>query len=147
MQRRELLILLPIAALFIIGCGKNEQEGRDAKSPVEKDSSLERSELIKKDEGKQKVLRYPNGNKKLVGRYEEGKREGVWSSWYEDGQLKSEAKYRNGKRHGFSKTWYPNGQLRYKGRYHHGERSGEWTFYDREGEVVKKERYDPKESE
>jgi antitoxin component YwqK of YwqJK toxin-antitoxin module len=52
-----------------------------------------------------------------VGRYEDGKKEGIHRKWYEDRgwdedcQLKSETNFSNGIIYGVSKGWFKNGQI------------------------------------
>lgn len=127
----EWALLLLILTLF--RCGAGEEGGGEKTSRV--DSLEKKDPLLQEEEKEQKLVRYPNGKKKMTGKYKDGERHGVWSSWYRDGSLQSEMRYKDGKRHGFYKTWYPNGNLRYEGRYHHGERSGEWKFYNKNGEL------------
>ncbi len=131
MGRSKLLLILMLAPL-LIECGNEKKQG-DGKEKVHTATDS----LLKKDGKKQELVRYPNGNKKLTGTYRNGKRHGVWSSWYKDGSLKSELRYEKGQRHGFYKTWYKNGQLRYEGQYRHGKRSGTWKYYNKEGELIK----------
>lgn len=136
-SRRWTLLLL--APLFF-GCGAGEKESSESGSKVD---SLEKEDpLLQKEGNEQELIRYPSGEKKMTGKYEDGEREGVWSSWYRDGTLRSECRYKDGKRHGFYQTWFKNGKLRFKGQYHHGKRTGEWKFYDKNGELIRTEKFD-----
>ena len=43
--------------------------------------------------------------------------------------------YKNGKREGLWESYYRNGQLHTKGQYRKGKREGEWEFYYRNGQL------------
>ena len=99
--------------------------------------------------------RYPNGKKKSVANYINGKREGlytVWhlngqkaseqnyingmeegvgTAWYETGQKRMEGNFANGKKEGLSTEWYKNGQKRMEGNFKNGKKEGLWTAYEK----------------
>lgn len=130
MDRFKIIPLL--LTLFLFSCTDGEKER----------NKNEEDPLLRKDSSGQELVRYPNGNKKMTGRYRDGKRHGVWTSWYKDGSKKSELRFQHGKRHGFYQTWYKNGNLRYNGAYHHGERTGTWKYFDQKGELIKTQKFD-----
>lgn len=140
MERWTGTIWLVTIAWTLSACSGGSED--KSQSPSEEEKAIQSDSLLKKSPGKEsELVRYPDGSKKLTGHLENGKRHGVWSSWYKDGSLKSELRYRHGKRHGFYKTWYKNGQLRYKGQYHHGERTGTWKFYGKSGALINKKNF------
>ncbi len=47
---------------------------------------------------------------KQSGRYQFGKKDGLYNSWYSDGQKKSESTYKDGEKVGTWTYWYENGQ-------------------------------------
>lgn len=49
-----------------------------------------------------------------IGKYVNGKEDGVCKGWYENGQLESEYNYKDGKKEGVQKSWYKNGQLEFE---------------------------------
>lgn len=55
---------------------------------------------------------YPSGKKGLEGNYKDGKRDDVWTWFYENGTKKRETNYRGGKENGLQIIWYKNGQKR-----------------------------------
>ena len=59
-----------------------------------------------------------------IGKYVNGKPEGVQKEWYENGQLENEWNYKDGKEEGVQKGWYKNGQLQYEYNYKDGKREG-----------------------
>ncbi len=79
---------------------------------------------------------YENGNKRIEGAINEGKREGVWIFWFEHGSLWREVNYSKGIPDGIAKAYHENGALFYQGTFLQGEKHGEWSFFDVEGKLV-----------
>ena len=77
--------------------------------------------------------RYTNGQIKLSGDYLGGKKQGLWTGYYESGIKQSESSYNGGELHGKSSVFYNNGQVRYIGYYKNGLRDGQWIFFDENG--------------
>ena len=63
-----------------------------------------------------------------VGKYLNGKKEGIHKTWYDNGQLKSFGKFRRGKKEGVNKEWYDGGQLKETWYYLDGKRVGLCEF-------------------
>lgn len=80
---------------------------------------------------------YENGQLKMVGYLENGKREGLWRAYYPTGVKWSEGEFKNGKNHGTSKVYYQNGASRYEGFYIEGQRAGKWFFWNENSQLVK----------
>tara|TARA_R110001606_G_scaffold26570_3_gene85855 strand:+ start:64 stop:825 length:762 start_codon:yes stop_codon:yes gene_type:complete len=59
-----------------------------------------------------------------IGKYVDGKKEGVQKLWYDDGQLYSEKNYKDGKKEGIQKVWFENGQLWSEKNYKDGKAEG-----------------------
>jgi len=57
---------------------------------------------------------YENGQKESEGTYKGGEKDGFFDTWYENGQKESEGTYKNGKEDGLSTGWYENGQKKSK---------------------------------
>lgn len=87
---------------------------------------------------------YDNGQTRIQGNLLDGKRHGLWLSFYEDGVKWSEDEYFQGERNGKTISYYPTGIFRYKGVYIDDEPAGKWTFYDEEGKVDKEEDFSKK---
>ena len=66
--------------------------------------------------------------------YKNGKREGLWESYYRNGQLHTKGQYRKGKREGEWEFYYRNGQLECKGYYKNGNQDGLFQFYYAKGQ-------------
>ena len=124
------------------------------------------SRLVQFKRGKQDGLRidwWGNGQKMVQGRFLEGERHGLQSSWYlEEGQKQAENVYDNGKLisavvwkpngekcphtnvldgFGILVAYHPSGQKQGQGRYEDGEKEGLWIYYSEEGEEDHRETY------
>ncbi|MDX1350544.1 MAG: hypothetical protein R3279_09865 [Putridiphycobacter sp.] len=85
---------------------------------------------------------YPNGQLKMSGKLNNnGQKEGIWISYFENGKKNSESNFKNGVNDGYSMVWYPNGNVRYFGDYKDGKKVGDWTFYNEEGVFIKTESF------
>ena len=138
-MKRLLLIVLPV--LLIVGCSK----------PINDETLIDKDGLKYHPETKElysgKVFQNRMGGKKeFEGSYKEGKKDGLWTNWYENEQKSSEITYKNGKqyiirtykngkREGFWTWWYANGQKFYEDVYKDGEliESKKW---DRDGNLI-----------
>lgn len=92
-----------------------------------KDSILQNGEYIK---------HYKNSVIEIQGIMKDGKRDGLWKSFYENGLPWSETTFLEGKKEGKTTTWYDNNQKRYEGFYTNDFESGKWTFWDEKGKQV-----------
>ena len=88
------------------------------------------------------IEKYPNGNIQTEGwNNEEGLRDGIWYSYYENGVKWGETSYKNGLKEGHSIVFYPNGKVRYMGDYANDVKVGHWVFYLESGEIDTEEDY------
>lgn len=103
-----------LAALFAFGCAPQADEETKSNEP-----KVER------------VVEYhDNGMLSIEGTTIDGKRSGLWRSYYPTGLKWSETTFKQGVMEGPTVTYYPNGMMRYNGFYHDNDRSGLWNFYD-----------------
>lgn len=49
-----------------------------------------------------------------IGKYLNGKRDGLYRMWWSNCQLRDERNYKDGKNDGFERGWYEDGQLKYE---------------------------------
>jgi antitoxin component YwqK of YwqJK toxin-antitoxin module len=89
---------------------------------------------------------HENGQLKLEGPMVDGKRHGLWKSWYENGLKWSETTFSHGVKSGPTITYYENGMMRYNGEYLNDERVGLWNFYNEDGILEKKVDHDAVEN-
>ncbi len=102
---------------------------------TEQDTTIENGESI---------MKYPNGNLKMLGKIKNGKRDGLWKSFYENGVPWSETTFAEGIRNGKTTTWYENGKKRYEGFYTNDVESGKWTYWKESGEEADTKDFDKK---
>ncbi len=131
-------IYIVVVFLLLIGC-KEELTEKPVKmfpnGTVEEKHFLDTEGTVKKT-----IQYYKNGNIKIEGEFnDDGKREGMWKSYYENGQPWSIGEYQNGKQHGINRVYFPNGSVRYEGNWENDLKTGTWNFYDEKGGLVKSE--------
>ncbi|NLF42087.1 MAG: toxin-antitoxin system YwqK family antitoxin [Bacteroidales bacterium] len=91
---------------------------------------------------KKETIYFKSGKKHMEGNYKNNKREGKWTSWYDNGVIWSEGYYKDGLGHGERKAYYPNGKLRFQGMMENDKEVGVWQYYDENGSMVKEVDYD-----
>jgi antitoxin component YwqK of YwqJK toxin-antitoxin module len=84
---------------------------------------------------------YENGQLWSKGLYENGLREGIWEFYYENGQLWSKVSFKDDKQDGIWEKYWSNGQLSSKGSFKDGNRDGIWEYYDENGQLSSKGSY------
>ena len=135
----KVLYLLPLfAALLVAGCGEkspNEEAAaveplgdsaidKALKEAVDFDSLEERESLFYQNNepfsGWIKGM-YDSGQVKGIGRFKEGKPDGLQTAWHENGQKWNETTFKDGKEDGPFTEWHDNGQKAAEGTYKDGE--------------------------
>ena len=71
---------------------------------------------------------------KQSGRYQFGKKDGLYNSWYENGQKGKEGTFKNDIGEGKWTYWYENGQKWKEGTYKDGREDGLWTYWYENGQ-------------
>ena len=144
MIKRKTLLLL----LLIVGCSKLIDEP----SLIEKDGVVYLPQSDKPYSGD--VSKLDNFGKTLLkGTHKNGKKDGLWTWWYENGEKKNEGTFKNGQENGLHRWWYENGQKSKEGTYkdgkqvelvtswyENGQKGKEGTFKD--GELVSENCWD-----
>ena len=77
---------------------------------------------------------YESGNKKKKGNYKDGKKEGLWISWYDNGVKKQVGTYKDDRPDGILTSWYDNGKKYREGMYKYGVPFGFFTFWYKNGQ-------------
>ena len=75
------------------------------------------------------------------GNYKDGKRDGKWTSWYEDGLKLSEGNYKDGMKDGKWTSWYENGLKWTDRNYKDGKEDGKSTEWFANGQIKSEENY------
>ena len=81
-------------------------------------------------------LYYKNGEIKTFVIFKNGKRNGVYKSYYEDGTILLESMYINGVQEGFEKCYYNNGKIKEENNFKNGERNGVCKTYSKDGQLL-----------
>ena len=84
------------------------------------------------------ITYYSYGQMWSKGEYKNGKEEGPWVIYWGNGHLSGEGEYRNGKKEGPWVFYWINGELLGKGDHRNGKKEGPWVFYWDDGETWNK---------
>ena len=68
------------------------------------------------------------------GSFKDGKRDGLWVSYYYNGQLKWKGNYKDGKVDGPFVSYWDNGKLQSEGTLKDGKEVGPWFYNPRNGQ-------------
>ncbi len=141
-------ILVALISIALFACKHNEEK-KNTNTSANADTSKTKvvDFIFKKDsvlENGESIKRYKNGVIEMQGTMKNGKREGLWKSFYENGSKWSETTFAGGKKNGKTITWFPNEQKRYEGYYTNDIESGSWTFWNDKGKEVSKKNYENK---
>jgi len=112
-MRKTLLIILPL----LLSVGLSQQE-YDLNSIEEKNGVWFQKDGEEVVSGK--VFQMVGSKKVPLGKMKEGKKDGLWTDWYENGQKEKEGTYKDGKPDGLWTMWYENGQKKSEGTYEDG---------------------------
>ena len=111
---KRLFIIFPL--LLIVGCSKPISE----ETLIDKDFLKYHPETKELYSGEVFQNRM-GGEKEFEGSYKDGKKDGLWTTWYENGQKNSERTYKDNKRDGLWTEWYENGQKKSEGTWKNGK--------------------------
>jgi antitoxin component YwqK of YwqJK toxin-antitoxin module len=82
-----------------------------------------------------KLPDYSENAKVEEGRYEEGKKIGVWKTYYPNGNIKSEITYTNNRPKGYAKMYYENGKMQEEGIWENNRWVGDYKAYHSNGQL------------
>ncbi len=136
----KLLVLVLALSINIIFIGCNNQLNKEVVETYDDGSPKTVSfyNISNKDKEVVKEIQYyKNGQKRYVGLFEDGKRNGKWFFWFKNGNKWSEGYFIAGVRTGKTKVYQENGKLLYTGEYLNGKKHGVWKFYNKEGDKTK----------
>ncbi|MDQ3046292.1 MAG: hypothetical protein M3R27_02005 [Bacteroidota bacterium] len=141
-MRIQILFILAVITLFSCSSEPEKKKEIAPLPPPVADTNGTLFSFVSPDSVKdngEHVQRHKNGVIEMKGMMKDGKRVGLWKSWYEDGSPWSETTFREGKKDGKTITWYDNEQKRYEGFYTDDKESGKWKFWDESGQLVKEQ--------
>ena len=76
-----------------------------------------------------------------TGTFKDGKRDGMWISFWKNGNVENEGVFKEGKKHGLFKSFFENGQIRYIQEHKNGVPVGVCKHFDKDGNLIKTEEY------
>jgi len=129
--------VLLVMSLLLVAC-KNKLK-REVVETFDDGSPKKESYYTLKAENKEvikEIQYYENGQKKYVGYFKKGKKDGMWIFWFENGKKSSEGYFLEGLRTGAASVFHENGRIFYKGEYLEGQKNGKWEFYNEEGHKI-----------
>ena len=140
------LVLLALSFGIFTSCQNQEDTSTDITVSTEnldlKSEEVEIEPVEEKSITGEFIEKFPNGNIKTEGwNNEDGLRDGIWYSYYENGVKWGETAYKNGLKEGHSIVLYSNGKVRYMGDYSNDKKVGHWVFYLESGEIDVEEDY------
>jgi len=146
-MRKVIYFILAVSAVACANNAEKKVKPVNTNQPQVKEEvyKIEIPQSKQKDsipENGQYVKKYDNGQVEMQGMMKNGKREGLWKSFYEDGTPWSQTTFKEGKKEGATTTWFENGKKRYEGFYKNDVESGVWKYYDEKGNFVKNFDYD-----
>jgi antitoxin component YwqK of YwqJK toxin-antitoxin module len=75
------------------------------------------------------------------GTYKDGRREGIWITYYNNGQKATESHVKNDRREGLETNWYPSGKKMLEADYANGVLHGTATMWNEQGDVILRREY------
>lgn len=136
------IVLLCI--LCLVACNRNASKQESAEEKPRDRMSQDFTFESKADSvvSGEQIHYHKNGVIEMRGMMKDGKRDGLWKSWYENGLPWSETTFVLGKKNGKTTTWYDNGKKRYEGFYTNDKESGRWMFWKEDGSIADTKNYD-----
>ncbi len=80
--------------------------------------------------------RYPGGQIRALGRYQNGKREGVWKGWHANGNREYEIDYIGGIKEGRVYFWFENGSPNFESQWKSGKLDGPSRHWSLKGHLL-----------
>ncbi len=166
---KRILVIVGLAALMS-ACG-NQMDKKSADKKSDSTTSVEKIKADPLKPGEKYIESYANGQPRIVkkmkksgnklvpaylteyfengqiskeGPYKNGKRDGLWKTYYKTGELWSEIYFNNGQPDSNTTAYYPNGKIRYQGFYTKGQKSGTWKIFKEDGSIKELKHYVPK---
>lgn len=126
-MKKIILILIP---LIIISCSKDG-------------TSLKLPRKIAAPDGSYAVVEsYPDGKvKSVISHGKDGVLHGKARYYFRNGGKKSFFSHRDGKRQGLYESYYENGDIEYKGIFNEDKKDSTWTWYSRSQGINRIENY------
>ncbi|MFH2094067.1 MAG: hypothetical protein ABIJ16_00090 [Bacteroidota bacterium] len=106
---KKILLLIPVS-LLLFACSQTPVD-------LSKIERVDGNTVVKGEDDAysgQVVMFYENGQTQFVENVKEGKKHGVYEGYYKTGLKKTQGRYENGKRKGVWKWWNEKGEVYYQ---------------------------------
>ncbi len=133
-----LRIALFVSAFFIFSCGNSQKTEVVSTNDT---TQVPNAQSVRIPDNGDYIKRYKNGVIEIQGQMKDGKREGIWKSFYQNGAAWSETTFSAGVKNGATASFYENGQKRYAGFFTNDKESGKWSFWDEQGNLAREMDY------
>ncbi len=127
MSARKFLILFFVLLSNVVFAQSFEIYKGDTVNMVDKEGKRQGKWIFFNDE-------YKNGIS-VIGFYKDGKKDGVWTTFYPNGNIKSIITYNNNKQDGIVKIYYEDGTLNEEGYWKVNKWIGEYKYYYPNGKL------------
>ena len=137
----KLILVLCIGLVLLIGCGEPNLDDPKVREKILAEAIDENDLQIQHTPGGEERYYTPNQQRLHTGwvkstselwQLKQGKKHGIYISWYENSQKRSEGTYKDGSKDGLWIEWDERGQKRSEGAYKDGLKSGAWIEYLRQ---------------
>ena len=131
------VVIILVALFTVVSCTTTTEE-------IEQtwDTGNPKKVLTYEGEGEDQIVvaqkeYHADGQLKIEGSFDDGKRNGVWKAYFEDGQVQSQYTYKAGMRDGKCIVYHPSGQVYFEGQWEKDQKVGVWTYFNEDGTISK----------
>ena len=162
------ILVIATIVLFVTACGNQPKKKNTNQANKETTAAVKKANDKNLKPGDKYVESYANGQPRIVkkmersgnklipvyqteyfengqiskeGPYKNGRRNGLWKTYYKTGELWSKIYFKNGLSDSITTAYYPNGKIRYEGFYTKGQKSGTWKLYKEDGSIKELKHY------
>lgn len=127
--------ILAIAMFLLVSCGQQTYE-----KVIKVYPSGNPENILVYEEGKDEAiyqkLMFDNQSIKIEGGFLDGKKHGLWLSYYDDGSIWTKNNYNTGVLEGPYEMYTRTGTPKLQGHYTSGKESGKWKVFDESGQLI-----------
>jgi antitoxin component YwqK of YwqJK toxin-antitoxin module len=139
MNMKNTLLFLGFVSIFFSACTDEKDENTNTTTEI---TVLDDEDLIERMPNYYREYFPGKKQLKLGGPTDnDGKRHGVWESYFEHGQMNSTTYFIHGVKEGHSVVYYPNGSIHYIGEYKNDQKVGLWKTYNEQGELISEDEF------
>lgn len=131
------------ALVLVAACSENPcPEGAEPAKPNETTTLCQRPDDTRHGPYEERWGAAPEAAKKTAGTYVDGKKDGIWRSFWENGKVRREQTFHADVEDGPEKEWSKDGKLVLEAQRKSGQRVGRWRFFRDDGTLEREESFD-----